>query len=463
MEHVETLFSLIAFMVVGLAFIFIIDDLFIDVMAIIKGKHPLKMDLDSLDRVKNHPEKRIAIMVANWKEYDVIGAMIRGNIRGIQYSNYCFFIGVYPNDEQTWAEAVKVSNLYPDKVQVVVNSQPGPTSKGQLLNEIVRQIIASENETGTVHDLFLMQDSEDVLHPHSLSLLNYFSEQAEFTQIPVFSFDVPKLSLVSGVYIDEFSEAHTKDLLVRQAMGAAVPSAGVGTCLARDLVVSLMQAQDGGFLKEDTLTEDYHLGIMTKPLGYRSQFLCVELQGASGKKEFIATRECFPTNFHASIRQKARWTLGICYQGWKNIGWQGNLVDRYFLLRDRKGPLNSLLVVLSLFILLSIIVLKTSNTTLPEVLLNPVFEVLMALNLGNMLFRIFQRMRAVHRVNGFSQSLMVPVRWVLANIVNVAASYKAHTNYRRSVRTGERPQWVKTQHQLPAHFVQETSVEVSPS
>ncbi|MNL79439.1 bacteriophage N4 adsorption protein B [compost metagenome] len=87
----------------------------------------------------------------------------------------------------------------------------------------------------------------------------------------------------------------------------------------------------------------------------------------------------------------------------------------------------------------------------------------MGLNLGNMIFRIVQRMRAVRRVNGFSQAMMVPVRWLLANVVNVAASYKAHTNYRRSVRTGESPKWVKTQHQLPAHFTQEIVAEVSTS
>ncbi len=120
-----------------------------------------------------------------------------------------------------------------------------------------------------------MQDSEDVLHRHSLTLMNHFSSQADFIQIPVFSFDVPKRSLVGGVYIDEFSESHTKDLLVRQNLGAAIPSAGVGTLLSRQLMVSMMLKQEGQFLKEDTLTEELSLGNYGQSHGFpESVFMC---------------------------------------------------------------------------------------------------------------------------------------------------------------------------------------------
>lgn len=441
--------------VVG-AFIFTLDDLFIDAVALIRRLKPQRMKRAEVDAMLSLPQKRIAIMIANWKESDVIGPMIRGNLRGLNYHNYTFFLGVYPNDTETWKAAARVEAQYPEKVVVVVNSRPGPTSKGQMLNELARQIFASEKPQHDSYDLFLMQDSEDVLHPYSLALLNKASQEADFVQIPVFSFDVPKTSLVAGIYIDEFSEAHTKDLLVRQSLGAAIPSAGVGTLISRTLMNRMMLLQEGDFLKHDTLTEDYHLGIMTKPLGFRSRFACVQIETVDGEWEFIATREYFPAKFMASVRQKSRWTLGIAYQGFQNLKWQGDLIDKYFLLRDRRAPFNSILVVLSLIVISGLAAHTWIHGEAPAGISHPLFVGLMIANTLNMGLRLIQRMRAVVLVNGYSHAALVPVRWFLANILNVGASYKAHTTYQTSLRTGERPAWVKTDHQLPAHFGLET-------
>lgn len=450
---------LLTFAVIVGTFLFTLDDLFIDAVAVVRRLKPQRLSRSELETMTRLPQKRIAIMIANWKEYEVIGPMIRGNLRGLKYDNFTFFLGVYPNDRETWTEANKVQSRYPDKVKVVINSRPGPTSKGQMLNEIAWQIFATENsDQGDPYDLFLMQDSEDVLHPYSLALINQAAQKADFVQIPVFSFDVPKSSLVAGIYIDEFAESHTKDLLVRQSLGAAIPSAGVGTAISRQLMNKMMLSQEGDFLKHDTLTEDYHLGIMTKPLGFRSHFACVQIENSEGEWEFIATREFFPAKFMASIRQKSRWTLGIAYQGFQNLKWQGDLVDRYFLLRDRRAPFNSLLVVLSLTVLMGLFSYSSLHGSLPSGLDNVFFKGLVIANALNMVLRLIQRMRAVHLVNNLSHAAMVPVRWLLANIVNVGASYKAHTTFQKSLITGERPAWVKTDHQLPAHF----GLEVEP-
>jgi adsorption protein B len=455
------LFSTLTYLVVIATSLFILDDLFIDFVALVKRLRPLQLSRKALLRMKGLEQKHIAIMIANWKEADVIGPMIRGNIRGIDYDNYTFFLGVYPNDTDTWEEARRLELLYPDKVTVVVNSEPGPTSKGQMLNEIARQIIESEAKTGKKMDLFLLQDSEDVLHPHAFTLLNHFSREADFIQIPVFSFDVPKTSLVGGVYIDEFSESHTKDLLVRQSLGAAIPSAGVGTCISREFVRSVMNRQDGQLMKEDTLTEDYHLGITAKPMGFKSRFVCAELVEEDGSREFIATREYFPNKFTASVRQKSRWTLGIAYQGLDNIQWSGGLIDRYFLLRDRKGPACGALTVLSLVVLIGMVFSQAVGGQIPPLLQTDFFSLLLTFNASAMFLRIIQRMLAVHRVNDFSQATMVPVRWLVANAVNVLAVLKAHRQYRESQRTGQRPVWIKTDHQMPAHFgVELAEVEV---
>lgn len=454
MEMFESFFVLLAFVVVLGGFIFTVDDLFIDLFALVKRLKPQRITSDRLAEIKSIPQKNIAIIVANWKEADVIGPMIRGNLRNIDYQRYTFFIGVYPNDLPTWEAAKKLEDTFPHKVVVVVNTQAGPTSKGQMLNEMARHIFQAEALHGLKFDLMLMQDSEDVLHRHSLSLMNFYSEQADFVQIPVFSFDVPARSLVGGVYIDEFAESHTKDLLVREALGAAIPSAGVGTLISRELVQALQANQGGDFLKEDTLTEDYHLGMTTKELGFKSRFACVEYEKENGEKEFIATKEYFPSNFHASIRQKSRWTLGIAFQGFDNLQWRGATIDKYFMWRDRRGPWNSILFVLS-SLLLFWFVLARSFFSIPEELTSPFFQTVLTLNMANMSVRLVQRMRAVARTNARSQIFLVPVRWLLANVINVGATYKAYRQYTEGRRTGKRPVWIKTEHRLPENFGQE--------
>lgn len=454
----ESFFILLAFVVVLGGLIFTLDDLFIDFYALVKRLKPLRITSDFLTAIKASPQKNIAIIVANWKEAEVIGPMIRGNLRNIDYNNYTFFIGVYPNDVPTWEAAKKLEQAYPHKVVVVVNSLPGPTSKGQMLNEMAHHIFQAEILHGLKFDLMLMQDSEDVLHRHSLTLMNHFSGQADFIQIPVFSFDVPARSLVGGVYIDEFAESHTKDLLVREALGAAVPSAGVGTMISRKLVHTLQATQDGNFLKEDTLTEDYHLGMMTKELGFKSKFACVEYEKENGQREFIATKEYFPSNFHASVRQKSRWTLGIAFQGFDNLQWRGAAIDKYFMWRDRRGPWNSVLFVLS-SLLLGLFIVARLFFTVPEELTGSLFQSLLMFNMINMSVRLLQRMCAVGRTNSRQHIFLVPVRWMLANVINVGATYKAYRQYSEGRRTGKRPVWIKTEHRLPENFGQEMELQ----
>lgn len=125
-------------------------------------------------------------MVANWKESGVIERMVVGNLKQLQYKNYHFFIGVYPNDTETLEAAKHVESTYPHIVHVIVNSAEGPTSKGQMLNQIVYGIFRLEPLLKKNFDL--MQDSEDILHPRSLKMINYEIKNADFLQTPIFSF-----------------------------------------------------------------------------------------------------------------------------------------------------------------------------------------------------------------------------------------------------------------------------------
>lgn len=435
----DVLQTYLAILVVIIA-LFAIDDLLVDVMAFFKKARPEPLIGDTHWRLHHTPQKRIAIMIANWHESEILERMIVGNLGRIDYQNYYFFLGVYPNDEATRTVAESLSRRYP-WVIAVVNDRPGPTSKGQMLNHCVQGVLAHEQNTKELFDLFMLHDSEDVIHPLSLKLINYFSQGADFLQLPVFSFDLPKRDLVGATYIDEFAEHHTKEMILRSKLKSAVPSAGTGTALSRKLIHALMQSQNGDVLNEDTLTEDYHIGNKTHELGFRSLFLCY-FSNAKGKaRNFIATREYFPRSFRMSIRQKTRWNIGICFQGSENLGWRGSLLHRYFLWRDRRGFWNSILLVNCALAMGAVV----AREPIP-------FAPLVAFNLGNVAYRVLRRMHSVYLTSTLSSALMVPIRWPIANVINVLACYQAWSQTRAAKRAGRQPPWVKTTHELPRDF-----------
>lgn len=423
-------------------FAFLVDDLFIDFYGLFKKLKP--QPILQKDLIDSAP-KPLAVMIANWHEESVLEAMVRGNMQNLTYPNLHFFLGVYPNDTKTLEIAQRMANTFPN-VHAVVNTLNGPTYKGQMLNEIVKSIFLYEVENNLSFDGFILHDSEDILDPYIPYLYSYGLDQAVFVQTPVLSLPVKPLQLVAGTYIDEFVEGHLKELLVRQDLGAAIPSAGVGTCLSRTLVLRFLLEQNGEIFLPDSLTEDYQLGLQTTKWGFKSIFLCHHLE-EKAVSEIISTREYFPHKYLQAVRQKTRWTTGIAFQGSRNIGWFGNAWQRYFLWRDRKGPLNALLTLNLIFILVAMVFLDLNVSSAPTLLKG----ILLVNSLG-MAFRLFTRMRLVRRVYDLKTALLVPLRWPVAMAINMHAGLRAIYQFNLSSVTGKKIKWVKTQHRLPENF-----------
>lgn len=452
--HLLAFLETLAVLTVLGVFLFVLDDLFIEAVALFRGLRPELLTPEQLRQMQAIPEKRIAVLIANWKEFEILEQMVTGNSARIRYEKYFFFLGVYPNDTETWAAARRVEEKFPH-VFVVVNSLPGPSSKGQMLNEMVRQILSSEPITRVYYELFVLQDSEDLIHPLAFTLMNAASEKSDFVQIPVFSLQNPRRNLVAGTYIDEFAESHTKDLLVRHHLGAPVPSAGVGTALTRRLVLALTQIQGGDLLDPNSLTEDYQLGHTAARLGFSTSFHCRYTQ-RDGQRDFVATREFFPDGFWQSLRQKTRWTVGIAYQGRDALGWAGSWSEKYFFWRDRRSPWNAALLIASVALLIGFSGSFAYSGELPSIARESWFIWICSLNFAQTCLRVASRMVAVSRVYGWPESLMVPVRWPVANLVNTWTAFRATNVYRNAKQNGKRPQWVKTEHRMPEGFGAET-------
>lgn len=467
--------SFLASIVIFLAVtaLFALDDLHIDLQAWFRRLRPRRVTDADLTAWRQLPEKPIAILVANWHEAEVIDRMLRGNLSRLDYSRYVFFVGVYPNDPETIAAASRMAQESA-RVIVVTNPLPGPTTKGQMLNVIFREAIRLEAELGLQFELFVMHDSEDVLHPHSLRLFNVAAERADFIQIPVFSFARGGHQWVASTYMDEFAELHTKDLLVRNALRAGLPSAGVGTALSRKLVLTLMARQQGQVLREDSLTEDYILGMTAAELGFASSFECAYIaRSVPGRRrevrDFIATREYFPSSWERAVRQKGRWIHGIVFQGRRLLRFEGHWTRRYFLWRDRKGPLVSILGLAGMIFLAASLMARLflpmlwpidGNTSWVDaieaqretLMLYQIVLALLSLNLLMALWRVGHRMRSVWWVHDAKASALSALRLPVINVLNFAASFRAYQQARQAEREGRAPAWVKTTHELPADF-----------
>src|SRR5690606_34898024 len=96
---------------------------------------------------------------------------------------------------------------------------------------------------------------------------------------------------IGSHYCEEFAEAHGKTMVVREALSASLPAAGVGCGFSRRILAALAEGTKGtGPFDADSLTEDYELGLRVRMLGGGSRFL--RLRGEDGR--LVATRACFP-------------------------------------------------------------------------------------------------------------------------------------------------------------------------
>jgi len=157
-----------------------LDDLFITLVgfAASRVRFPWPSDAD----VRRAAERPIAVFVPLWHEQAVIGRMLEHNLAAIRYRNYHFFVGVYPNDGPTIRAVTEQAQRHP-RVHIATCPHDGPTSKADCLNWIYQRMKDHEARHGMRFRIVVMHDAEDLIHPASLGLINWFSRRyaMEFT------------------------------------------------------------------------------------------------------------------------------------------------------------------------------------------------------------------------------------------------------------------------------------------
>ena len=390
-----------------------------------------------------------AILVPAWQEAEVIGAMLRQAQLALRHADDCIFVGIYPNDPATRAAVAAVPDA---RIVPVIQANPGPTTKADCLNGLWAALIAREEQRGRRFKAIVLHDAEDVVHSAELRLFDRMVERFALVQLPVLPLVDRTSPWIAGHYLDEFAESHAKDLVVREAMGAAVPSAGVGCAIERAMMDRVASLRGGGPFDPEALTEDYELGLRIGWLGGRG--VVVRMVSETGR--IIATREHFPATLSAAVRQKSRWLIGIALAGWDRMGWQGSLAERWWRMRDRKSVLAALVTLIAYLAALAngavmfVALVAPAAVPMPLVAEGSLLSVLLPVNAALLGWRLAMRAIFTARAHGPLQGLLAIPRAVVANIIAILACFRALGLFMTGWRRREALRWEKTTHAFPA-------------
>lgn len=389
---------------------------------------------------------RIAIFIGAWDEAAVIGTTLATAVARWGEADYRIYVATYPNDPATHAAiaAVREDPVAATRIRVVTGERPGPTTKAEALNRAWTTLLDDEAREGVRAKAILLHDAEDFVHRDELRLLGSLIERFALVQIPVRPLKRGGMPGVAGHYLDEFAEAHGKQMVVREAMGASVPCAGTGCAIDRDMLARLAAETDGMPFDGESLTEDYELGLRIGRHGGRG-ILARVLDRPGGAP--VAVEAYFPHIGAMAVRQKARWVTGIALAGWDRMGWQGGFRESWMRLRDR-SVLLAAIVLAATYVALLLTLIETAiawaygrEGALLATASSPLAIVLVIL----LLWRLAMRALLVNLTYGWREALRSVPRVVVSNLISIAAATRALRQY----SSGAAPRWDKTPHSLP--------------
>ena len=389
----------------------------------------------------------IAILVPAWDEAAVIASMLRSALARLDYDDYRIFVGHYRNDPAT---AAAIASVTDPRIQPVQVEADGPTTKADCLNHLYDALIAYEIDSNRSAKAVVLHDAEDVVHRYELRIFDGLIGRAAVIQLPVLPLPDPHSRWISGHYCDEFAEAHIKELVVREAVGAAIPLAGVGCAIARKPLAQLAAIQDGKPFAGSSMTEDYEVGLRIGALGLKTMF--VRIPATPAERGVVATRGHFPATLGDAVRQKARWLGGIALSGWDRLGWTGGVGERWMRMRDRRGPLAALLLLAaySAALLWSQLWLAEALGAPIHARMDPTLTLLLTVNFGLLAWRAVMRAGFTASAYGWFEGVLSIPRLVVGNVIAMLAAARAVSLH----LSGGARRWDKTRHIFPVELPQ---------
>jgi adsorption protein B len=442
-----SLFSAVGFLLIA------IDDLAVDMIyflrrgwrqAVIYSRFP-KMSADRLPAPMR--PGLIAVLIPAWDEAGVIAPMLRATLDRFDHGDYRLLVGYYSNDPAT---RKAIHSVRDERIIAVDVGVDGPTTKADCLNRLYAALVSHEAATGRTAKAIVLHDAEDVVHPLELKLFDRLVEYAGLVQLPVVPLIDRSSRWVAGHYADEFAEAHLKELVVREAVGAAIPLAGVGCAIERVALSRLAARHDGRPFAGASMTEDYEMGLRLGAIGIKTMF--VRLPTEPGSRSVVASRGHFPATISAAVRQKARWIGGIAFAGWDRLGWRGGLGERWMRMRDRRSPFAAILLLTgyAAALLWAQIALAAALGAPISVPVTPLLAALLWTNGWLLGWRLVVKASCTACAYDWREGLRSIPRSLVANLITVLAARRAMLLH----ASGGPSRWDKTRHHFPLELPQ---------
>ncbi len=438
------LFAVVGFLIGG------IDDLLIDMIWMVRSLWRRFFVYTRHDRVDVRtlavPDKsgRMIIFIPAWDEANVIGRMLAHALATVNHHDYRIYVGCYPNDPDTIETVRAVGSPL---VRLVVGDHVGPTTKADCLNTLWAALQAHEAAENFVAKAIILHDAEDIIHSAELRVFDTLVERFDLVQLPVLPLPDAASRWIGGHYCDEFAEAHGKTMVVREALGAAIPAAGVGCAFSRDLLMRVATERGGEPFDRDSLTEDYEIGLRLS--AYRGRGAFVRLPGA-GHRGMVGVRAHFPATLETAVRQKSRWITGIALAGWDRLGWRGGAAEIWMRLHDRRALLAAVVLVAgyAALILTSVLWIAYQVIGTRPFMPTPLLGQLLSLSGALLLWRLAMRAFFVTHAYGWREGLRAIPRAIIGNVIAIMAARRALWLYLTMRRDGV-VRWDKTRHALP--------------
>lgn len=399
------------------------------------------------------PADWIAIFVPAREEANVIGKMLRNTLAELDYPRYRIFVGTYPDDPATQAAVRAVAKTDSRVLHIVADHSKENSSKAANLNGMYRAMLDVEARGHPPFKAVVLHDAEDMAHPLELHVFNWHIPAKALVQLPVQPRPHENAPWWAHTYLEEFAVAHSRDMVVRNWLGASLPSAGVGCAFSRPALEAAIRQNGGAPFRTLSKTEDYELGISLGLQGFPA--LMAHVPASPLDPASIATTSLFPKTFRAAARQRSRWLLGITLGGWRRFGWPHRLADCYMLLRDRKALPCALLNLAALFLFPQLVVFTLLRQTPALADCPPLIEPgsytahLLWFNMAALAWHSLRRMLITARIYGWKEGALSIPRSAYGILIHADAARLALYDDLREIITGIPAPWRKTMHHYP--------------
>ena len=232
---------------------------------------------------------------------------------------------------------------------------------------------------------------------------------------------------------------------MREAIGAAIPLAGVGCAIERSTLSRLAARPDGRPFASASMTEDYEMGLRLGAMGVKTMF--VRLPATPGSRDVVASRGHFPSTISAAVSQKSRWIGGIALSGWDRLGWRGGLGERWMRMRDRRGPIAAILLIAAYLaaVLWAQVAFAQALGAPIAISISPITASLIEANAWLLGWRLLMRASFTTATHGWREGIRAVPRALISNLITILAAYRALMIH----SAGGPSQWSKTHHVYP--------------